>query len=304
MTNFNNEAYQVLVKDLIGDIFYSSSSYRSKVSVVRQYAEVVVRRILDIDPDKKVMLVNDSIQNNLKKIVNADYLCDAVERVREGGNKTIHTQYREEITSDEFEQSVDALLDILSFLLINYFEEYKFGSNREVMSSFSFLPPIIRYKVLNFLYTKDPQNIDVIDKLVLVTMKAFNIDVATQWIEERKEKLSNLAAFSQGSLEDITSKLGLSIEELQKKERLPKDLYSLCKLKIQEVGNNLKEKGTLYNDFESAYPFYLRGGVLEEKSEDAKKFNDIMKFLFMGRKENMRQLEEKKGPYLVIYNID
>ena len=43
---------------------------------------------------------------------------------------------------------------------------------------------------------------------------------------------------------------------------------------------------------------------MEEKSEDAKKFNDIMKFLFMGRKEDMRQLEEKKGPYLVIYNID
>ena len=56
MKNFNNEAYKYLASDLIGDIFYAETSYRGKISEVRQYAEVIVRKILDIDPDEKVTL--------------------------------------------------------------------------------------------------------------------------------------------------------------------------------------------------------------------------------------------------------
>lgn len=48
MTYFNNEEYQTLVSDLIGDIFYTSTSYRGKISTLRQYAEIIVRKILDI----------------------------------------------------------------------------------------------------------------------------------------------------------------------------------------------------------------------------------------------------------------
>lgn len=56
MKKFNNEQYQILVKDLMGDIFYSETSNRNKIATIRQYAEVLVRKILDIDPCKKITI--------------------------------------------------------------------------------------------------------------------------------------------------------------------------------------------------------------------------------------------------------
>lgn len=56
MTQFNNEEYQSLVNDLIGDIFYTEISFRGKISIVRQYAEVIVKKILDIVPNEHLTL--------------------------------------------------------------------------------------------------------------------------------------------------------------------------------------------------------------------------------------------------------
>lgn len=41
MSNFNNDAYESLVADLIGDTFYKDISVSGRVSFVRKYAEVV-----------------------------------------------------------------------------------------------------------------------------------------------------------------------------------------------------------------------------------------------------------------------
>ena len=73
-----------------------------------------------------------------------------------------------------FDKIVDKLLDMLSFMLINYFETYEFGSRSDVLPSFSLLPPIVRYKVLIFLYNKYPNNIHVIGILALAIVKAFD----------------------------------------------------------------------------------------------------------------------------------
>lgn len=49
MTKFNNEAYEALVNDLINDAFYlEGASRRGTIAKIRQYAEVIVRRILSI----------------------------------------------------------------------------------------------------------------------------------------------------------------------------------------------------------------------------------------------------------------
>ena len=49
MSEFNNEAYQALVSDLINDAFYlEGASYRGIIAKIRQYAEVVVRKILNL----------------------------------------------------------------------------------------------------------------------------------------------------------------------------------------------------------------------------------------------------------------
>ena len=52
MNEFNNEAYHALVSDLINDAFYlEGTSHRGVIAKIRQYAEVIVRKILNLSPD-------------------------------------------------------------------------------------------------------------------------------------------------------------------------------------------------------------------------------------------------------------
>ena len=88
--------------------------------------------------DKEVLRGKEAEYNKIR---------EEIEEVEENA----HTEYLEEVTSDEFDKIVDKLLDMLSFMLINYFENYEFGSRSDVLQSFSLLHPIVRYKVLIFL---------------------------------------------------------------------------------------------------------------------------------------------------------
>ena len=179
MKKFDNERYQIFAKDLMGDIFYSETSNRNKIATIRQYAEVIVRKILDINPSKKMTIGANEISKKIDALNNSEFLKEALDNIKQDGNKFTHTEYLEEVTSDEFDKIVDKLLDMLSFMLINYFETYEFGSRSDVLWSFSLLPPIVRYKVLIFLYNKYPNNIHVIDRLALAIVKAFDKEEAS-----------------------------------------------------------------------------------------------------------------------------
>ena len=203
MVHFNNEEYQTLASDLIGDIFYTSTSYRGKISTLRQYAEIVVRKILDIDPQKEITLGDEEIRKSIQKLPDYKIVERAVKKLKKKGNKTTHTQYRGEVTAEEFNVAIDGLFDLLSYLLISYFEKYKFGTNESIMFAFSILPPIIRYKVLMFLYKKYPDNISIIDRLVLATLKACDAETVTKWIEENKESLLQMNTYSENAIEEI-----------------------------------------------------------------------------------------------------
>lgn len=80
MTYFNNEEYQTLVSDLIGDIFYTSTSYRGKISTLRQYAEIIVRKILDIDPKREITLGDEEIRKRIRKLPNYKVVEKAVKK--------------------------------------------------------------------------------------------------------------------------------------------------------------------------------------------------------------------------------
>lgn len=68
MTNFNNEAYHALVSDLVNDAFYlDGASRRRTIATIRQYAEVVVRKILDLPLDATVELGNGKLQYKIKE---------------------------------------------------------------------------------------------------------------------------------------------------------------------------------------------------------------------------------------------
>lgn len=302
MKNFNNEAYKYLASDLIGDIFYAETSYRGKISEVRQYAEVIVRKILDINPDEKVTLGEKEIKNRICALPNHAFLMKAVNTIKGAGDKATHTRYLARMTEEEFETIMDSLFDMLAFLLINYFEVYEFGSRNDVLSSFSMLPPIIRYKVLSFLYEKNPDNVVAIDKLVLAILKAFDADEANAWIEEREWELRQKSTMTKEFKDGIMQKfedeeeLSLLLEMIG-----PQNMYELCKRKVEKVGNAIEQIGSLYLDFESALPVYKENGVLKGTEPEIQEFNDIMEFLYLGRKEKVKKICNE--PLLFIMNM-
>ena len=302
MTHFNNEEYQILASDLIGDVFYTSTSYRGKISTLRQYAEIIVRKILDIDPRKGITLGDEEIRKRIRMLPNYKVVEKAVNKLKRKGNKTTHTLYRGEVTVEEFNIAIDGLFDLLSYLLISYFEKYKFGTNGSVMFSFSILPPIIRYKVLIFLYEKYPDNISIIDKLVLAILKACDAETATKWIEDNKESLLQMNAYTG----DFNSKIALKDPNLAEvlKYMVPPNMYQLCKDKIDQVGTTIHRNGLVYSDFESALPYYRQAGRIQGITPEVQEFNDIMDFLYMGRKERERLCSDSDNSMEVLDIIE
>lgn len=299
MSNFNNNEYQSLVTDIIGDTFYKDTSLSGKISFVRKYAEVIIRKILDISPSQAVTLGASNIQMKLKALSNHEFIEIAVETIRGKGNQSIHTQHLESFKSEDFENVIDALFDMLSFLLINYFEKYEFGTRTDVLSSFSLLPPIIRYKVLIFLYKKHPDNISVIDKLVLATVKAFSADEASKWVEREKEALVQMGTVTEKAYNEIVEKEGVELAEIIRNSS-PANMYLLCRMKISQVGNVINSRGVLYSDFESALPHYKSKGILIGDDLETKEFNDIMNFLYLGRKVKMKEISSENNPYIIL----
>lgn len=299
MNNFNNKEYKCLVTDLIGDAFYTETSFRGKISTIRQYAEVIVRKLLDIEPSKYLTLGQKDIHSKIKNLSNHEYIESAINIIRGKGNSCTHTQYLDNLSLEDFENIVDSLFDMLSFNLINYFEKYEFGSRDDVVFSFSLLPPIIRYKVLNFLYQKNPFNISVIDKLVLAIVKAFSISEATKWVEERKDTLRKMSTISESAFNEMLKTVGMEIA-MDIKMRLPSNMYHLCKEKISQIGVSIDIKGRLYSDFESALPYYKAKGILNNDNPETKEFNDIMEFLYLGRKEKLREVSIDSNPYIIM----
>lgn len=300
MKKFDNERYQILAKDLMGDIFYSETSNRNKIATIRQYAEVIVRKILDINPSKKMTIGANEISKKIDALNNSEFLKEALDNIKQDGNKFTHTEYLEEVTSDEFDKIVDKLLDMLSFMLINYFETYEFGSRSDVLWSFSLLPPIVRYKVLIFLYNKYPNNIHVIDRLALAIVKAFDKEEAIRWIEVEKNNLINLDVMSDKVFNEIAENKGIEFAKLIRFNSPYKNMYELCIDKIMKIGNEIDSKGHLYIDFESALPYYKRYGIIDEDSEEIKEFNDIMDFLYLGRRTKLDSFIKLKEPYVTL----
>ena len=161
------------------------------------------------------------------------------------------------------------------------------------------LPPIIRYKVLAFLYKKYPENISIIDKLVLATVKAFNVDEATEWVEREKNALIKMGTVTEKAFNEIAEKRGMEIAEFIRNTS-PANMYILCKMKISEVGDMVNSRGVLYSDFESALPHYKSKGMLIGDDLETMEFNDIMNFLYMGRKEKIREISNESNPYVIL----
>jgi len=297
---FRNDAYTDLVNDLILDAFYVDRSNRGKIASIRQYAEIVIRKILDLPESEMVTLGNRVIVQQLEQVSgNNQLLMRSVDKVRLAGNKCTHTQETGQITEEDVRDCVDNLFNIYACIFVLYFQKYKFGSNNEVISAFSILPPIIRYLALNELYNQNSDNLSVIDKLSLVLLKAFNKEQAIEWVESRKEKLNNMLPYTEEEIENIRNIYGDYVAQ-QTIDNAPDSMFVLCMSRINEVDQIIKRNGLLYNNFEQAKELYLDKGILDGDAEEIREFNSIMEFLYLGRKEEENPNLDKVGSYTVL----
>jgi len=297
---FRNEAYTDLVNDVVFDAFYAERTNRGKIASIRQYAEIVVRKILDIPENDVVTLGNKAIVKQLELVSNnSQLLMSSIEKIRLIGNKCTHTQEIGEITDDDVRDCINCLFNIYASIFVIYFQKNKFGSKNEVMSAFSILPPIIRYLTLNELYKEYPDNLSIIDKLSLVLLKAFDKDQAIQWVEDRKEKLSNTLPYTEEAIDEIKQKYGPEVAQ-QTIKNAPSNMYISCLDRINDVDEIIQRNGLLYSNFEQAKELYLKKGILTGSSREISYFNSIMEFVYLGRKkENNPKLEEINSYFIL-----
>jgi len=280
---FNNEAYEPLLRDLMNDAFYANTSNRGKIAKIRQCAEVALRRILLLPQGSPMTLGQRNIQTAVSNL-NNPLLTAAIININRSGNASTHTQDLSEKTEEDVDSVVDSLFDLYSYLMIAFFEKHPFGSNPLIMKAFSLLPPIIRYKALSYLYTQKPDNVFIIDKLALATLKAKSREDALEWVDTEANHLKSLPSMTEDGKRSILNHVGdvLGREIIDSSP----DMYDLCLDKINLVGNEIDKEGKVYYDFETALPYYKKHGILTVNSPEEAEFNSIMEFLYLGRKEN------------------
>lgn len=290
MVDFNSLEYERMIGDLIHDTFYIENSKRGKISRIRQFSEILVRKIINVGSDRKLMLGTiqrdfrnelDTLQENRK-----EDLLKIIERIRPLGNDGTHTQHTEDFSDDDLNQVKDGLFDLYAYLFIDYFLKYPMNllSPAEVMSTFSLLPPIIRYKALKYLYENEA-NLQIANRYCLSIIKAFNKSTALNWLENEKSKLLQLHYPNQEEAEEYYIKRWYPVSPTQYKVSIQlwkfNNVHDLLLDKINDISTDVNESGKLYSNFEQARKYYEKNNVLTSNNiERSRKFYKDMKQRF------------------------
>ena len=90
---YTDEAYKEAIAVVVSDIHYSNASYTSKITNIRRYSEIIIRRLLGYDTDKQLTLGHYVTQDKLrKKGFTEKLLIDAIASINEEGSDRTHTQ--------------------------------------------------------------------------------------------------------------------------------------------------------------------------------------------------------------------
>lgn len=303
-TKYNNEEYKDLIIEFFGDLFYSDVSYGTKIQKIRQYTEIILRRLLEYPCDKNIEIGNEYTLEKLDKKGFVEPLFrEALEKIRSTGNERTHTKFRRVATEEEYEEILDSLFNLYAYLFFKNFEKYGFGTNKEILTAFSLLPPIIRHITLTALYENDDTNIDVIDKLVLAKIKALGKADALLWVENNKDHLMNIEdKVEEEYINELIEKLGPAIARMAL-QQLSKNMYEICCEKIAKVGGLIDRTGPKYKDFETAKFYYENHGRIEGNTREIAEFNDLMEFIYIGRRAKEADIEKLPDNELILNKV-
>lgn len=301
MINFDNREYAILMSNLLHDTRYVEISNMGKVAGIRKHAEVLVRKILNIGSDSSLMLGevrinsrNSAIKSGMDSLGTdlSDRLIQIVNVINPIGRDGTHTQHIDDFTYEEVGKIEDALLDLYALIFIKYFLDYQIDIyfSPLVLHEFSFLPPIIRYKTWNYLYEKDKNNIQIVNKLCLSIIKTYNKETAYDWLEANSEEIKMIPYPTAAEKEKYIKLGGVEVAPGMYQVSLDFDrfdnIYSLLYQKISDARTSVNESGKMYSDFEEAVKYYtdFRDLDIVDYSDEVNEFHSLMEFVFMGRK--------------------
>ncbi|MGT2948270.1 hypothetical protein [Streptococcus devriesei] len=296
ITPFDNSDYEVLISDLIADIYYSNISISSKIVLLRKLTELITRRFLNLGKSEKMELgdITTSVKNpryktterlnSVDDILREDFEA-TVNNLREIGNKYSHTQNHMTASMEEFLETENLIWDLFSFLFIQYFLKYNLSlkSDKNVLSLFSQLPPEIRFRTLQkLLDIKGFDNVMLIDKYLLSLVKSRSWESAYCWLISNKDEIS---AMHYPTEEEI-----IEYNEDFREGELPFELrkfnnaFGLLSTKIRNPRVKLASGG-IYRTFEDASKYYQSKNLDTYLSNTIEQieFKELLYFCFIGR---------------------
>ena len=292
MENFNIFEYEQMIGDLIHDTFYVGLTKRGKIKGIRQFSEVIVRKILNIGSDTHFTLGKAEHMEQFKKLSDDRkvYLKASIEKIRPLGNDGTHTQHTEEFSDAELNQVKDGLFDLYAYLFIDYFLKYPIEllSPQGVLPDFSLLPPIIRFKTLKYFYDKDA-NLQIANRYCLSIIKTYGKKQALEWLELEKSKLLSMPYPTNEEIREYYIKTGLKVSPNKILVNLQlenyNNVYDLLIDKIEDDRTSMNESGKMYSQFEEAKKHYIKNRS-KNSNKELNDLHEIMDFVYLGRKEN------------------
>ena len=303
MDRFDDNEYKDLIKNLLHDTQYIERSNMGKLAGLRQYAEVLVRKILDIGSNYELMLGqvrrnsrNSAVRSGMESLGEelSDSLIEILNRIKPLGNDGSHTQRTEEFSKEEVESVEDAILDLYALIFIKYFIDIQVNlySSPEVLRLFSLLPPVIRYKTWKYLFEKDKNNIQVVDKLCLAIIKCYDKEMAYKWLEDNAETIKAIPYPDRDEIDKYDSMHMVEVEPdvFRPVVTLNFDaydnMYDLLLSKINDPRTSVNESGKMYKSFEEAvehYKNYKKENIASTSSEEMAVLCSLMDFVYLGR---------------------
>lgn len=303
MDNFNDSEYATLIGNLLHDTQYIEISNMGKMAGLRKHAEVMVRKILNIGSSKQLMLGQIKKQSNNLAVKSgmdslgdelSDRLISIVGKINPPGRDGTHTQHTDDFSDEEVESVEDAILDLYALIFIKYFLDIQVSiySTPQILREFSILPTIIRYKTWSFLYEKEKNNIQVVDRLCLSIIKLYDKPTAYKWLEDNCEAIKNIPYPTKSEVEkyDRINSVEIAPGIYQAIVTLNFDkycnMYDLLYSKISDARTSINESGKMYKSFEEAIVHYkqYKNSIIQNVSEEIEKLQSLMDFVYLGRK--------------------
>lgn len=296
ITPFENSDYEILISDLIFDIYYSELSISSRLVLLRKMTELITRRFLNLgmgekmelgditSPEKNPKYKTTERLNNLDKLLRKDFE-STVNKLREIGNKYSHTQNHKISNLEEWIEAENLIWDLFSYLFVQYFLKYNLSlkSDKNVLSMFSQLPTDIRFRTLQKLFEiKGYDNIQLIDKYLLAMVKSKGWEEAYFWLISHRKEIQSMSYPSENEIIEYID--DFDEDELSLPLRKFQNVFGL----LSSVLRNPKVKsvsGGIYDTFEEAVKYFYEENLETYLSATREQieFRELLYFCFIGR---------------------